>query len=85
MPSIINKRTVAAFTPVVKHTPSWSAICQRQFLIGTSDGICAEFKGDRGTKSKPIPHFVYGLMTTSLPSFSLSPPQDDTGDTFGSV
>lgn len=30
-------------------------------------GIWTEFKGDRGTKSKPIPgpHLVYGFMTTS--------------------
>ena len=30
-------------------------------------GIWTEFKGDRGTKSKPIPgpHLVYGLLTTS--------------------
>ena len=31
------------------------------------DGIWTEFKGDRGTKSKPIPgpHLVYGFLTTS--------------------
>jgi putative SOS response-associated peptidase YedK len=30
-------------------------------------GIWTEFKGDRGTKSKPIPgpHFVYGFLTTT--------------------
>ena len=30
-------------------------------------GIWTEFKGDRGTKSKPIPgsHNVYGFLTTS--------------------
>ena len=28
-------------------------------------GIWTEFKGDRGTKSKPIPHQVYGFLTTS--------------------
>jgi hypothetical protein len=30
-------------------------------------GIWTEFKGDRGTKSKPIPgpHLVYGLLTTT--------------------
>jgi putative SOS response-associated peptidase YedK len=30
-------------------------------------GIWAEFKGERGTKSKPIPgpHLVYGLLTTA--------------------
>jgi putative SOS response-associated peptidase YedK len=31
-----------------------------------SPGIWSEFKGDRGTKSKPIPgpHNVYGFLTT---------------------
>jgi hypothetical protein len=31
------------------------------------DGLWTQFKGDRGTKSKPIPgpHFVYGFLTTS--------------------
>jgi putative SOS response-associated peptidase YedK len=30
-------------------------------------GIWTEFKGDRGTKSKPIPgpHLVYGFLTTA--------------------
>jgi putative SOS response-associated peptidase YedK len=30
-------------------------------------GICTDFKGDRGTKSKPIagPHDVYGFLTTA--------------------
>jgi putative SOS response-associated peptidase YedK len=30
-------------------------------------GIWTEFKGDRGTKSKPVPgpHLVYGFLTTS--------------------
>ena len=31
-------------------------------------GIWTEFKGDRGTKAKPIPgpHLVYGFLTTAL-------------------
>jgi putative SOS response-associated peptidase YedK len=28
-------------------------------------GIWTVFNGDRGTKSKPVPHQVYGLLTTS--------------------
>jgi putative SOS response-associated peptidase YedK len=30
-------------------------------------GIWTEFKGDRGTRSKPVPgpHLVYGFLTTS--------------------
>ena len=37
-------------------------------------GISAEFKGDRGTKSKPIPgpHQVYGFLTT-LPNAIVEP------------
>jgi putative SOS response-associated peptidase YedK len=33
----------------------------------TFAGIWTEFKGDRGTKSKPVPgpHLVYGFLTTS--------------------
>ena len=32
-----------------------------------SGGIWTEFRGDRGTKSKPIPgpHLVYGFLTTA--------------------
>jgi len=38
-------------------------------------GIWIEFKGDRGTKSKPIPgpHFVYGFLTTEPNSFAIIP------------
>ena len=28
-------------------------------------GIWTPFNGDRGTKSKPVPHQVYGFLTTS--------------------
>jgi putative SOS response-associated peptidase YedK len=28
-------------------------------------GIWTEFKGDRGTKSKPVPGLVYGFLTTA--------------------
>jgi putative SOS response-associated peptidase YedK len=42
-------------------------------------GIWTEFKGDRGTKSKPIPgpHLVYGFLTTSP---NADPPQGYAGD-----
>jgi putative SOS response-associated peptidase YedK len=35
--------------------------------LATFAGIWTEFRGDRGTKSKPIPgpHNVYGFLTTS--------------------
>ncbi|CAL74431.1 conserved hypothetical protein (fragment) [Bradyrhizobium sp. ORS 278] len=37
-------------------------------------GIWTEFKGDRGTKSKPVtgPHLVYGFLTTE-PNAVLTP------------
>jgi putative SOS response-associated peptidase YedK len=44
----------------------WFAINDDRPLICFA-GIWTEFKGDRGTKSKPIPgpHQVYGFLTTS--------------------
>jgi putative SOS response-associated peptidase YedK len=44
----------------------WFAINDNQPLTCFA-GIWTEFKGDRGTKSKPIPgpHNVYGFLTTS--------------------
>ena len=40
---------------------------KRGTAVFAFDGIWTEFKGDRGTKSKPIPgpHLVYGFLTTS--------------------
>ena len=37
-------------------------------------GIWTEFKGDRGTKSKPVPgpHLVYGFLTTT-PNAAVEP------------
>lgn len=44
----------------------WFALDERRPLFCFA-GIWTEFKGDRGTKSKPIPgpHLVYGFLTTS--------------------
>jgi putative SOS response-associated peptidase YedK len=44
----------------------WFAINEDRPLFAFA-GIWNEFKGDRGTKSKPIPgpHLVYGFLTTS--------------------
>jgi putative SOS response-associated peptidase YedK len=44
----------------------WFALDQDRPLTAFA-GIWAEFKGDRGTKSKPIPgpHLVYGFLTTA--------------------
>jgi hypothetical protein len=40
---------------------------QRDRPLFVFAGIWTEFKGDRGTKSKPVPgpHLVYGLLTTA--------------------
>jgi putative SOS response-associated peptidase YedK len=42
----------------------WFALNEDLFAFG---GIWTEFKGDRGTKSKPIPgqHLVYGFLATA--------------------
>ncbi len=44
----------------------WFALNEDRPLFAFA-GIWTEFKGDRGTKSKPIPgpHLVYGFLTTS--------------------
>jgi putative SOS response-associated peptidase YedK len=48
-------------------------------------GIWTEFRGDRGTKSKPIPgpHLVYGFLTTA-PNGIVEPihPKGDAGDPY---
>jgi hypothetical protein len=45
----------------------WFALSEDQPVFAFA-GIWIEFKGDRGTKSKPIPgpHNVYGFLTTEL-------------------
>jgi putative SOS response-associated peptidase YedK len=44
----------------------WFALDERRPLFCFA-GIWTEFKGDRGTKLKPVPgpHLVYGFLTTS--------------------
>jgi putative SOS response-associated peptidase YedK len=44
----------------------WFALNEERPLFAFA-GIWTEFKGDRGTKSKPIPgpHLVYGFLTTA--------------------
>jgi putative SOS response-associated peptidase YedK len=46
--------------------PVWFALNEEQ-AAGGLRRIWTEFRGDRGTKSKPIrgPHLVYGFLTTS--------------------
>jgi putative SOS response-associated peptidase YedK len=43
----------------------WFALNEDRPLVAFA-GIWTEYRGDRGTKSKPIPgpHLVYGLLTT---------------------
>jgi putative SOS response-associated peptidase YedK len=44
----------------------WFALNENRPLFAFG-GLWTEFKGDRGTKSKPIsgPHLVYGFLTTA--------------------
>jgi putative SOS response-associated peptidase YedK len=53
--------------PETKKEVVWFALNEDRPLFGFA-GIWTEFKGDRGTKSKPIPgrHLVYGFLTTAL-------------------
>jgi hypothetical protein len=48
---------------LIQQTP---ALPGRSWLRITVPGIWTEFKGDRGTKSKPVPgsHLVYSFLTT---------------------
>jgi len=44
----------------------WFGLNEERLLFAFA-GIWTEFKGERGTKSKPIsgPHLVYGMLTTA--------------------
>jgi putative SOS response-associated peptidase YedK len=52
--------------PETKKDVVWFALNEHRPLFAFA-GIWTEFKGDRGTKSKPIPgpHLVYGFLTTA--------------------
>ena len=52
--------------PAGKKDVVWFALSENRPLFAFA-GIWSEFKGDRGTKSKPIPgpHNVYGFLTTA--------------------
>lgn len=45
-------------------------------------GIWTEYRGDRRTKSKPIPgpHLVYGFLTTAPNAVVADPPEGDAGN-----
>jgi putative SOS response-associated peptidase YedK len=49
-----------------KKDVDWFALTDDRPLFAFA-GIWTEFRGDRGTKSKPIPgpHLVYGFLTTA--------------------
>jgi len=51
----------------------WFALNEDRPLFAFGD-LWTEFKGDRGTKSKPIPgpHLVYGFLTTA-PNAAVEP------------
>jgi putative SOS response-associated peptidase YedK len=52
--------------PETKKDVVWFALNENRPLFAFG-GLWTEFKGDRGTKSKPIhgPHLVYGFLTTA--------------------
>ena len=52
--------------PLTKKDVVWFALNEDRPLFAFA-GIWSEFKGDRGTKSKPIPgpHLVYGFLTAA--------------------
>ena len=52
--------------PETKKDVVWFGLNEGRALFAFA-GIWTEFKGDRGTKSKPIPgpHLVYGFLTTA--------------------
>jgi putative SOS response-associated peptidase YedK len=65
MPSTISSpATATGFSE--KKDVVWFALNDDRPLFAFG-GIWTEFKGDRGTKSKPIPgpHLVYGFLTTT--------------------
>jgi putative SOS response-associated peptidase YedK len=55
-----------AQSPTLRLARRWFALNDDRPLFAFG-GIWTEFKGDRGTKSKPIPgpHLVYGFLTTA--------------------
>ena len=58
--------------PVTKKTDVvWFTLNEDRPLFAFA-GIWAEFRGDRGTKSKPVPgpHLVYGFLTTAPNAWS---------------
>jgi hypothetical protein len=60
------RRIRAGAEPAKKKDVVWFALNDDRPLTAFA-GVWTEFKGDRGTKSKPIPgpHLVYGFLTTA--------------------
>ena len=74
---IVHDNSFAEYAPepnpeTKKKDVVWFALNENRPLAAFA-GIRTEYRGDRGTKSKPIPgaHQVYGFLTTS--------PTDDAG------
>ena len=59
-------RDGGVFPETKKNDVAWFALNDDQPLAAFA-GTWTEFKGDRGTKSKPVPgpHLVYSFMTTT--------------------
>jgi putative SOS response-associated peptidase YedK len=60
------RRSAPEPNPQTKKDVVWFALNDDRPLFAFG-GLWTEFKGDRGTKSKPIPgpHLVYGFLTTA--------------------
>jgi putative SOS response-associated peptidase YedK len=71
MADVVSFNSFAEYAPepnpeTKKKDVVWFALNNVRPLTAFAD-IWTEFKGDRGTKSKPVPgpHLVYGFLTTS--------------------
>jgi putative SOS response-associated peptidase YedK len=67
---LVPANSFAEYAPEPNHATKkkdvvWFALNKDRPLFAFA-GIWTEFKGDRGTKSKPVPgpHLVYGFLTT---------------------
>jgi hypothetical protein len=66
--------------PETKKDVVWFALNDDRPLFAFA-GIWTEFKGDRGTKSTPVPgpHLVYGFLTTAERCRGTDPSESDAG------
>jgi hypothetical protein len=89
---LVPPNSFAEYVPVLnpetkKKDVVWFALNEDRPLFAFA-GIWAEYRGDRGTKSKPIPglHLVYGFRT-SVPNAIVVPihPNGDAGEAAGAL